>query len=513
MSQNIKLRSSTILVSALPEHVFTRGGISFDPRGDLWEWHDGPFNARIDFRRYRDDFKAFVPMLKQALLPFVRGYSSGYVICLNEAFIHFANVIGTCPEQTINAQHISNYIAKLDAIHKIGRLGTLNALLQKWVVLGLPGVARECATYLLERRKPRGTRGDAVRSRDPVKGPLSEEEYAALYLAVNAAYGRGALPLWTLLLTRLLLACGGRVCQYASLKLGDFDAATFVLSLPQAKAREKNTRSRLLPFDISSYTGQLIADYISGLRAEGYDDNSAFFPERLVMPLGARKQLRGIDDLFYGHCTPDNLSRRFTILMAEIAPPTSRLDFAPMPLVPQRFRYTFGTRLAEEGASKVVIANRLGHADLQHVDVYVSASPKVVENIDKTMGALLASLAMAFKGQLVEDEDHTTQKGASGSRIIDFRVSKDPVGSCGGKGNNCAFNKPVACYTCFRFEPWLDAPHEKVLERLQAEREKWAEDARMAAVNDEPIRAVQEVIALCAQAWQQRTQQEAEAVS
>jgi hypothetical protein len=153
----------------------------------------------------------------------------------------------------------------------------------------------------------------------------------------------------------------------------------------------------------------------------------------------------------------------------------------------------------------VVIANRLGHTDLQNVDVYVAASPKIVENIDRTMGALLAPLARAFKGQVVEDEEHTTHKGAPGSRIIDFRVSTDPIGSCGGKGSNCAFNKPVACYTCFRFEPWLDAPHAKVLERLQAERNKWSADDRMAAVNDEPIRAVEEVIALCIQIWQQRT--------
>lgn len=71
----------------------------------------------------------------------------------------------------------------------------------------------------------------------------------------------------------------------------------------------------------------------------------------------------------------------------------------------------------------------MGHADLQQVDVYVAASPKIVENIDKTMGALLAPLAQAFKGQVVQDEEHSTHKGAAGSRIIDFRVSKDPVGT------------------------------------------------------------------------------------
>lgn len=512
MSQKTEFRSSTALAITLPERVFTRSGSSFDPREDLWEWADGPFNARINFRRYCDGFKAFVLPLKRALIPFVKGHSAGHVVNLQHAFTHFVGAVQLGPEGVISAQHISNYAAKLGAQEK-GRLGTLNCLLQKWVGLGLPGVDPECATYLLERRKPGNSKGDAVRTRNPVEGPLSEEEYTALYSAVNAAYGRSELPLWTLLLTRLLLACGGRISQYASLKLGDFDRNMRVLGLPQAKRREEHTRISMLPFDISPQTARLIEDYINKLQTEGYDDNSAFFPERLVMPLGPRKQLRVIDDLFYGHCTPETLSRCFMGLMLEIAPLTSRLDFAPMPLAPKRFRYTFGTRLAEEGASKVVIANRMGHADLQHVGVYVSASPKIVENIDRTMGALLAPLAMAFKGQVVEDEEHSTHKGAVGSRIIDFRVSKDPVGSCASKGKSCAFNKPVACYTCFRFEPWLDAPHGKVLERLQAEREKWSTDGRMAAVNDEPIRAVQEVITLCAQVWEQRVRHDSEAVS
>ena len=386
-------------------------------------------------------------------------------------------------------------------------------MLQKWVALGLHGVEPASAAYLMERRKPTHQKGNAVRTRDPVKGPLSEEEDTALHSAANAAYGSGSLPLWALLLTRLLLACGGRTCQFASLKICDFDEANLVLKLPQAKNREKNTRVSFLPFDISPQTGQLISKYIDELRNDGYDEDSAFFPEDLVMRLGSRKQLRQADDLFYGHCQPSNLGRLFQDVIGEIAPPTSRLDFAPTPLTTRRFRYTFGTRLAEEGASEVVIANRMGHADLQYVGVYVAASPKIVENIDKAMGELLAPLARAFKGQLVEDEGSTTHKGAPGSRIIDFRVSQAPVGSCGGKGSNCAFNKPVACYTCFRFEPWLDAPHVKVLERLQVEREKWSADERMAAVNDESIRAVEEVIALCAQVWEQREQPGSEMLS
>jgi len=49
----------------------------------------------------------------------------------------------------------------------------------------------------------------------------------------------------------------------------------------------------------------------------------------------------------------------FSDLMVEIAPPTPRLDFAPVLLTSRRFRYTFSAPLAEEEATKVVIASRM----------------------------------------------------------------------------------------------------------------------------------------------------------
>lgn len=512
MSLTTELRSSTALTVTLPERVFTRSDSSLDPRDTVWKWTDGPFEARIDFGRYSDRSKIFVPFLKQTLIPFVKRYSSGYVLNLEREFYTFTSTTGEDFEGAITPQHISNYSAHLSIDNK-WRLSALSLLLRKWLELGLPGVDPTCETYLLERRIPGGKKGEPVRTRDPVKGPLSEDEYTALHSAVNAAYGRGDLPLWTLLLTRLLLACGGRISQYASLKICDFDRDSSVLKLPQAKTREKHMRTSFLEFDISPQTAGLLSEYIDGLRAMDHDDQSPLFPASLIMPVGRRESIRSVGDLFYGHCLPRHLSRSFVQIVGEVAPSTPRLDFAPLPVAPKRFRYTFGTRMAEEGASKVLIANRLGHVDLQHVDVYFSASPKVVENIDEAMGAMLAPLAQAFQGRLVENEEHSTHKGAPGSRIIDFRVSPAPVGSCSGKGDGCAFNKPVACYSCFRFEPWLDAPHEKVLRRLEAEREKWSTDERMAAVNDEPIQAVKQVIWLCAEVWKQRAQESAEAAA
>jgi integrase len=503
MSLATETRSSTALTVTLPDRVFTRSGSSINPRDDLWEWTDGPFEPRIDFGTYNDGFEFLVPLLKQTLIPYLKRHSSGYVVGLNQEFHSFLIATGGSFESVITPQHFSNYSARMSERHR-WRLSRVSVLLRKWMELGLPGVDPTCEAYLLELRIPGGPKGEPVTTRNPIRGPLSEEEYTALHSAVNAAYGRGELPLWTLLLTRLLLACGGRISQYASLKICDFNSDLAVLSLPQAKSGEKHMRMSFLDFDISPQTARLMAEYINGLRAIDHDTQAPLFPASLIIP-ARRDSIRAAGDMFYGHCLPHHLSRCFVRTVADIAPPTARLDYTALPVTPKRFRYTFGTRMAEEGASKVLIANRLGHADLQHVDVYFSASPKIVRNINEAIGTMLAPLAQAFQGRLVEDEQHTTHKGAPGSRIIDFRVSPSPVGSCAGKGNGCAFNKPVACYSCFRFEPWLDAPHEKVLQRLEADREKRSPDERMAAINDEPIQAVKEVIWLCAQVSTQRS--------
>jgi integrase len=503
MSQTNSAVVSTALAVPLPTLVITRSRSSLNPNDDVWRWTDGPMNHYIDFTRYKGGYERHVLSLKHALVPYLRNRSGDHVRNLEASFKFFTELTGPCPSGPFTTTDLSNFSAKLGKKRQY-RMGTLNVLIQKWVALGLVGIQSECGSYLEEKRKPGNKKGEAVRTRNPVSGPLSEGEVKSLYTAVNAAYGRGDLPLWSLLLCRLLLACGGRISQYASLKLSDFDTKTSVLRLPQVKTQEAHTRVSFLNFDISPQTSQLLRDYNTGLLTNGYAEDSALFPEDIVMVQPGKAQLRAFGDLFFGHCAPATLSRRFCEEIGEIAPSTPRLDYAPLPVAPQRFRYTFGTRLVEEGASKVVVANRLGHVDLQNVDSYFSASPKVIENIDRAMGPMLIPLARAFQGQLVENEACSTQRGAPGSRIIDFRVSDETLGGCNQCGKNCAFNKPVACYTCFRFEPFLDAPHEEVRTFLLDERKEYENDERMAAINDEAILAVEEVMALCAEVRRQR---------
>lgn len=487
----------------LPEVAFTRSGVAFRPGELLWRWRDGPFQLHMDFSRVTLSSTVPLSSLQYVLHVFAKTSSAAHLTNLYEAFIHFLRAWQTdSPLHAITAQEASNYLAGLPQ-HERWRIGTLNVLLQKWVALDLPGVDGDCADYLRKRRKPGNVKGAAVRQRDPEEGPFSEEEYTALYKAVDAAYGTGEIPLWAFVLTRLLFACGGRVSQYAALKVKDFadENGSFTLDLPQGKTGLPHPRASFIPFRLSPQTGRLLSELID--QQEG-DGDSPLFPESVVLKRPKGERAYSETDELRGHCASDGLSSAFSRLLNAVAPPTSRLDFAAVPVTPKRFRSTFGTRLAEEGAGRAEIAERLGHADLQNVDVYFEASPAIVDNIDKAMGRHLAPLARAFRGRLVEDEEHSTNKGAPGSRIIDFRVSSKPLASCAGSTQGCGFNKPVACYTCFKFEPWLDGPHEMVLKRLEAERERWAHDQRIAAINDDAIEAVREVIAECAQARAQQ---------
>lgn len=303
MPQTNNLDKSAALAVPLPTLVITKSRSSLNPNDDVWRWTDGPSNHQIDFTRYEGGYERHVLSLKHALVPYLRSKSGDHVCNLERSFKFFTELTGACPSRPFTPADLSNFSAKLDKKSQY-RLGTLNGLIQKWVALGLAGMQPECASYLEEKRKPGNTKGEAVRTRNPVKGPLSEGEVKSLYIAVNAEYGRGDPPLWTLLLCRLLLACGGRISQYASLKLMDFDPETFVLRLPQAKTGQVHTRMSFVNFDISPQTGQLLADYRTGLLANGYDEDSALFPADLVMVRPGGMQRRTVEDLFFGHCPP-----------------------------------------------------------------------------------------------------------------------------------------------------------------------------------------------------------------
>lgn len=167
-------------------------------------------------------------------------------------------------------------------------------------------------------------------------------------------------------------------------------------------------------------------------------------------------------------------------------------------LTPRRLRYTFATRLVDEGCSPLELADALDHTDLQNVMVYFNSRGTIVRQLDEAMAIKLAPLAMAFIGHPVAGVKEAT-RGDDPSSVIRFKApNKDSadVGSC-GSFRHCGLNAPLACYTCMRFEPWLDAPHEVVLSELvkgRRRREEKGLDEKMIQIHDKTILAVADVV-------------------
>ena len=176
----------------------------------------------------------------------------------------------------------------------------------------------------------------------------------------------------------------------------------------------------------------------------------------------------------------------------------------------KRFRTTVGTRAAQEGHPELVIAELLDHSDTQNVGVYVKATPEIVARIDRAMAMYMAPLAQAFAGKLIEGPAEATRAfdPASEIRAPEITGGFKAMSSC-GKAGPCGFLKPIGCYTCGSFEPWLDGPHEQVLEHLLSRRDQqmMTTDPRIASINDRTIYAVAQVVALCAEVKAQREAQ------
>ncbi|MFZ7336592.1 site-specific integrase [Comamonas jiangduensis] len=492
----IKENKKSLIYDEIPDFSYTRGGTKFYPRDSLWVWREDVFSIKLDFDTLELPAR-YLTSLKITLCTVAQSSSTMYVRNLFHTFKHFwkfmrnKNLIN----EEISIVHLSNYLNSLSEIEK-PRFGTLSALISWWTDLELYGFSKECADFLGERRISGNIKGESVKTRDPINGPFSEQEYIDIYKSVDAAWAEGRIEFWVFILTRLLFACGARSSQYASLKVCDFSIkdGTFTLLIPQVKKRSFNSRDELRAYSLSPQTGELMLEYIETLFSIGLTRDDALFPEALIKDSNCPDGKKD-GNLFNGHLDKDILVKKYNQVMRKISPPSERLNYAPTPITPRRFRYTFGTRLVEEGASQFILADRLGHTDTQNVAYYYEVSPIVVDKIDKAMDEYLLPISAAFRGRLIQGELDSTHKGALGSRIIDFKTSTKPLASCAG--GDCSFNKPVACYTCVNFEPWIDGPHEEILQRLLNEKEERNGDSRISKINDDAIRAVKVVIDFC----------------
>ena len=504
MNDFMPLAPSNNVPKDLPELVTTQNGARFDPRFNKWSYRDSLSNVSLDFSSLKAEDQ-LVDASKKVFIWYAENKSADHLknmFSYFNKFLQYVSMTRSMPIIEISAKDILNYKSYLPP-KDLYFIGNISGFLQKWHSFGIDGVSDDVIVLLKQLRLKGNRKGEAVSTMDPLDGPFTDFEVEALHAAVDNGYKAGDINLDDYLLVCLFLALGQRPIQYASLKVCDFgtsiakDGTTiYSLNVPRAKQRGYSSRSVFSQRILVPQIGEKFVQYIEEIRREF----TGVLADTSMAPLFPTKWPRKNEpNGFECHLTSRSLSVNLTKTLNRLHVISDRTG-KPLHITATRFRRTLGTRAAMEGHGELVIAELLDHTDTQNVGVYVQATPEIIERIDRAIALHLAPLAQAFAGVIIKTESEAKRKGDLTSRICDprFEPSMKPMGNCGQHGF-CGELAPISCYTCRNFQPWLDGPHEAVLNHLISERERLmvASDSRIASINDRTILAVAEVVRRC----------------
>lgn len=484
----------------LPDAATTRNGLVFCPIKSRWAYRDGGLDFDVDFSSIKHVSDEFLLRFKIAMLWYVENKSPTRA---RNIFWHMRRFIDNISNgkivTEINDFDIMNYRAHLGDNHQ-WYLSSFSSFLKKWNELGIGGITKDAINLLNQIKIKANEKGEAVKTMDPDLGPFTNIERDALLSELKNSYSKKLINSSDYLLCVLAAVLGQRPIQYSYLKVCDLKiekrndgSLIYILCVPRAKQRDRLPRSEFKERVLISQIGELLDRYVKTVMKQFVGRLQD--PKQAPMFPDSRADGRYVKG-FEFHSTSSMLSSRIRISYEKLNVFSERTG-AVMHVTPVRFRRTIGTQAAVEGHGPLVIAELLDHTDLQNVGVYVSATPEIIERIDRAVAIKLAPLAQAFAGILVDGK--AEQDVPHGSRIVAPKQSQgfSPVGSCGQHGF-CEFAAPVACYTCSNFHAWLDGPHEEILEFLVAERDRlMSVDVRIASVNDRTILAVAQVVEMC----------------
>ena len=355
---------------------------------------------------------------------------------------------GNLDERSIRAFQIWRSKQTVRAGHTLSHLRSFYA----WgIARHYPDFSHDMLSVLRTVRGIPTPRGQNVRLRHPLKGPLSPEEVLLVRRAVKENQGEDQ----DRALVMLHLELG--MNPYANVQLLNrdfrrYDVAGklyYQLDVPQVKKRtvHRDTKRRPISHDL----GALLEKIQQG----GPEEPLLYW----LAPSGPEKAIR-------------DAMRRFAKAANLISPVTSTL----LKLYPRRFRYTLATYMAEEGASKYHIAEILDHTDLQHAHVYVETVSSIAESVAKATDADLQPIVNRFLGKIIESPEKADGKETA-SAVIPAIPSHLPlpvlnvsgVGMCGRdvrKDGLCRLFPPLSCYLCPSFAALRTGPHKELLESL-----------------------------------------------
>lgn len=439
---------------------------------------------------------------RQVLAIYAQTCSSKHAINLHARLKEYLKL--SAGQVAFSPESIISYRAQL--LGEEWKLGSVRAFIRTWVSTGYKGIPPETLPMMEKWRIKGNEKGFAVQSMCPESGPLTDIEMGGIVSGVLDCYSSGKLGLRDTCYAMILAMTGRRSIQITSLKIKDLGAVEgkYFINFPRGKQRYGKWRSAFKKFPIVEDLWLLLQSQAESVKVLFNERVAGGVPVKLVSELPLFPAMEkynsseSLEELLAGdflHATTFEIAYAMRVVKSEVAVISERTG-AITHMNPNRFRYTLGTNLAREGKGEYVIAEALDHTDTQNAGVYVRNIPEFVEQIDKAVALQLAPLAQAFRGVLVVNEAAARRGGDPSSRICS---SGGNVGSCGSFGF-CGALAPIACYTCSYFQPWLDGPHELVLDQLISERDSVLQatrDPKIASVNDRLILAVSDVVTRC----------------
>lgn len=480
----------------------------FDENSDEWML-DGSIQIKLGLFSELGIEQKTLSGFRKALSRYAQELSSSH--CQN-IFYRVAHFFRTTGSKSFSAESLSCYRASLDD-ERIWYLGVIRGFLDSWNEFGFPGITRKAIDYLDGLTIKGNSKGVAVLMNCPYSGPYTALEHQSLLFGLANAYELRQLSQGSYSFLLAVSMTGRRPIQIRHLKLCDLSytdkagARIYHLDIPRAKQRGRSIfREELkrIPickdlFDaLNDQRNEVISwvDRNLGQQSDEVKSLLPLFPEYSRLEKYENTEISPYLNTDYLHITSASVvylrNRLNTTVIAHSERTGERLNIGFT-----RLRRTFASNLANEGFGPMVIAEALDHSDTQQVPVYARPENETAKVVNEVMAPVLAPMAMAFAGKLVDTERDAVRGNDPHSRVK--LKTETSVGNCG------TFQFCVdgwkSCYLCKSFQPWLDGPHQKALDELLKERQVQKEakvSDLVISASDRVLLAITQVIQLCA---------------
>lgn len=419
--------------------------------------------------------------------------------------------------------------------HEIGHSHFTNVkrIIKHWHQLELSSIDDDIVDFLfqVEAPKPKRASGSRVRSDNPEEGWYTNHEFSNLVASIWSSYELGETSLQKTSILLLSAQYGRRPIQIAHLKVCDLKSTGKScgvvgrrIEFPGAKDKGssgfRESKIEVHPMGVDLWKLCQLQAEDSTKRIQECLDRNLTQKEKSLLPLflplskgtlqsrikEATTVTASKEDLLSSvilHQSPGSIRQ---IISSGPAgdPVVSERTGLPLVQYSYRNRYTRVRQLARMGVPRTTLQYWMGQESTASLDAYYDDPAERARTLNKQISPLLAPLSQAFQGTLRDQEKDAVRGNDPTSRVeLDGREELG-VGTCGEHGF-CAASVPIPCYRCTKFQPWVYAPHEEVLERL-LERQKLEQEAPKTSQNrrllipvqlDRDIEAVKTVIALC----------------